>query len=701
MSGSRGGRAPREWSPAVTAESFHLLFNRHNFGNSGPPARIMFYSNRQWTDFGDPPLEAMRQAFGDRHPAVTVNIGETSYLIDFLRMQQIDLNRGAHRSIAWIDEAGKCFFPKLITGSDEEEVGGGGLIPNIRRPPGGTPRVPTPECFVPTFIRPPVATARARVTGIAHVDHDENDDAGPSSRPTPHAALPAVHLEDNNSSSTEPLDVADAAAAGDLQLGAATPKTTPLSANAATPNTPPPSGGAARQEDAATASTDARRKGKAAIVVVKMDKDEEKERLSLSLSSSAANRHHHHHHHHKRRRVLEEESGSSDSLPDEPGGPVQQCTSNINNKRMCPQIEAAGPGPSSNSSSCPRRGCPTRIPSPPPPTGPPPGFEHLDQTVRTIEVCKESGAYKAVAKMFNKGMKKVDPNAQIVSVCWISHAGPRGAARAKAFHRFSHLTASLRGDPNLRYAWYGTDPIALQRIIFHGFREVDTHGFTNIFGAGVYLYAEPFPHYSAALATPDASDEFRMLLCRVVVGNMERIEQGSRQCRPTSNLFDTGVDDCKDPKCYIIWNTRMNTHILPQYLITFKVYDQLTDTWRRRNLLRSQLLATAAMKSSAPVPMKSSAPVAANQLRNAIQEGFPWLFNQNPEPHPNASVSFVVLLNELKNHLPNSSLELLEGIYAEVKTGSLPRETLIHTLRGLCGDEVLRAVIDSLRDKFL
>ena len=55
------------------------------------------------------------------------------------------------------------------------------------------------------------------------------------------------------------------------------------------------------------------------------------------------------------------------------------------------------------------------------------------------------------------------------------------------------------------------------------------------------------------------------------MGNMEPVHPGSRQCHPSSEDFDSGVDDLLNPKHYIIWDMNMNTHIHPEYVVSFKV----------------------------------------------------------------------------------------------------------------------------------
>lgn len=62
-----------------------------------------------------------------------------------------------------------------------------------------------------------------------------------------------------------------------------------------------------------------------------------------------------------------------------------------------------------------------------------------------------------------------------------------------------------------------------------------------------------------------------MLLCRVILGNMEQVSPGSQQKYPSSNEYDSGVDDCLNPKRYVVWSSYLNTHIHPEYVVSFKL----------------------------------------------------------------------------------------------------------------------------------
>lgn len=76
---------------------------------------------------------------------------------------------------------------------------------------------------------------------------------------------------------------------------------------------------------------------------------------------------------------------------------------------------------------------------------------------------------------------------------------------------------------------------------------------------------------SARYCDADESGVRYMLFCRVVMGNMELVPAGSKQSHPSNENFDSGVDDLQNPRNYIIWDMYKNTHIYPEYVVSFKV----------------------------------------------------------------------------------------------------------------------------------
>lgn len=77
--------------------------------------------------------------------------------------------------------------------------------------------------------------------------------------------------------------------------------------------------------------------------------------------------------------------------------------------------------------------------------------------------------------------------------------------------------------------------------------------------------------FHSALSSEVDGDGLRhILLCRVIMGNMEAVCPGSTQFHPSSQKFDSGVDNVLAPRRFIVWSANMNSHIFPAFIISFK-----------------------------------------------------------------------------------------------------------------------------------
>lgn len=76
--------------------------------------------------------------------------------------------------------------------------------------------------------------------------------------------------------------------------------------------------------------------------------------------------------------------------------------------------------------------------------------------------------------------------------------------------------------------------------------------------------------FSSISSTVDEDGLRHLLLCRVIVGKAEEIPAGSNQFHPTSEEFDSGVDNLLSPNWFVIWPSHMNTHILPEFVVSFR-----------------------------------------------------------------------------------------------------------------------------------
>uniref|UniRef100_A0A453IKT7 PARP catalytic domain-containing protein n=1 Tax=Aegilops tauschii subsp. strangulata TaxID=200361 RepID=A0A453IKT7_AEGTS len=129
----------------------------------------------------------------------------------------------------------------------------------------------------------------------------------------------------------------------------------------------------------------------------------------------------------------------------------------------------------------------------------------------------------------------------------------------------------------------------------------------------------------AMLANADENGEAHIVLCRVLMGRPEAIPAGSSQLHPSSDDYDSAVDNMQNPQWYVVWSKDMNTRILPEYVVSFKCPSL--------HQMQGSSGATSALKKPSPV----------------------------------ARDMFPTLLAEIQRFVPSSKLETLQGTYNRFK----------------------------------
>lgn len=93
------------------------------FKKTGVPKRVMLYENGEWTDLPENVICSVRNDLEAKRAAIEVNCSGQHFVLDFLHMHRLDLETGVKTHLAWIDIAGKCFFPDSVGGEDLEQHG--------------------------------------------------------------------------------------------------------------------------------------------------------------------------------------------------------------------------------------------------------------------------------------------------------------------------------------------------------------------------------------------------------------------------------------------------------------------------------------------------------------------------------------------------------------------------------------------------
>ncbi|CAH9140352.1 unnamed protein product [Cuscuta epithymum] len=247
-----------------------------------------------------------------------------------------------------------------------------------------------------------------------------------------------------------------------------------------------------------------------------------------------------------------------------------------------------------------------------------------------------------------------DHNTSIEAVRRNAFPSSTKKAKLQAFEIFAKAAEESGGDgnANVRYAWFGASVEHINTILSHGFLpsmiKNGDHGY------GIYLSPDQFPLGSVKSAVADENGVRHILLCRVILGKTEEVPRGSRQWYPTTQEFVSGVDDSASPTNYIVWSTHMNTHILPLYLISFRVSSSTSGE----------------RTDAAEFPFRK--PTS------------PW-------------ISFPALLSALAKYLPPHTMRLISEQHKNYRERKISRHEMIQRMRRLAGDERLAAIIKAHR----
>ncbi|KAK6130557.1 hypothetical protein DH2020_035703 [Rehmannia glutinosa] len=261
----------------------------------------------------------------------------------------------------------------------------------------------------------------------------------------------------------------------------------------------------------------------------------------------------------------------------------------------------------------------------------------------------EQKGYAIVKNLFLSGLETLDRGATVTSIHQCARMGPLDKARLEVFSKQMEITKRARGESNMVFAWYGTSAKGVESILMHGFGLPSELSHSEGHGIGVHLSPIRSPQNSAMLSEMDENGEKHVILCRVILGKCEKVEAGSKQSYPSSVDYDTGVDDLNNPRWYTVWHANMNTHILPECVVSYR-----------------------------PVNMSGSVKP-----------------NTNWTPHP--SIFVAKLFSKLRNSLPLPRLQELQTLWGSCKEGKLGKDTFMRQLRSVVGDDVLRSTIQEIR----
>ncbi|KAL8091713.1 putative inactive poly [ADP-ribose] polymerase SRO2 [Apium graveolens] len=273
-----------------------------------------------------------------------------------------------------------------------------------------------------------------------------------------------------------------------------------------------------------------------------------------------------------------------------------------------------------------------------------------------IMVSQDTTLYETIARKLVSGLGDLGESFRVEAIHRNLFSGLIDQAKFHSFRMFQRaLERKNGGDANVKYAWYGGSKDEIHNILAYGFGHFTQPGATHLsFGSGVYLSPADFPIDSVQFAVEDDDGLKHILLCQVLLGNLELVHPGSQQSHPGSGEFDSGVDSLISPNKYIVWGTQMNTHILPQFVITFRAQS-----------------CTEGCQSIRVPPRRPTSP---------------W-------------IPFATLITSLAKILPPHAINLIVKHHRDNRENKISRHELIQRVRQIAGDKLLATVIRTYRNK--
>ncbi|KAK3223353.1 hypothetical protein Dsin_010378 [Dipteronia sinensis] len=161
--------------------------------------------------------------------------------------------------------------------------------------------------------------------------------------------------------------------------------------------------------------------------------------------------------------------------------------------------------------------------------------------------------HSGVKKIFLSGMGSSAKETRIVGIYKNLSSSLTGQARSSSFKIFKDaMTRKCGGNANVRYAWYGTARDEVREILSHGFSQLGkVAGNGETYGHGIHLSNAKFSMDSVLSSEIDENGLRHVLLCRVILGNMEKVPTGSGQFHPSIKDYDSGVDNLAAPSSYM------------------------------------------------------------------------------------------------------------------------------------------------------
>ncbi|URE29463.1 Poly(ADP-ribose) polymerase catalytic domain [Musa troglodytarum] len=301
-------------------------------------------------------------------------------------------------------------------------------------------------------------------------------------------------------------------------------------------------------------------------------------------------------------------------------------------------------------------------------------------TANILNLQRDSVSFALMEKLFLLGMPSFVEPENVVCICECVPEDTNGQVQYQAFESQLRSMREKRGNANAKHLWFGSTTQEILRILTYGFGSAVAPTAGAAFGSGIYLTPQHRPFSSVNLCSVDGNGVQCMLLCQVILGNMEQVRPGSLQNSPSSDEYDSGVDDHAAPTCFVVWASHANTRIHPRCVFIFRLppdlqeyFFDLSDVRFDKNPIRK-----------VPDFKRLSDPkqTLVSLAGHAINQQMP----------------YTSLLAEVRHHISPIEKELLFRHHLDFQKGALTVEKLLEKITLVLGDNLLVSTFKRARD---
>ncbi|KAL6642620.1 hypothetical protein ACP70R_020801 [Stipagrostis hirtigluma subsp. patula] len=328
----------------------------------------------------------------------------------------------------------------------------------------------------------------------------------------------------------------------------------------------------------------------------------------------------------------------------------------------------------------------------------PSAFNSLPQQAKLGELSRAQRTSEAVEKLLLQGMGAAIGPKDIIGVYRTPVLDDCGQSRYNLFKKQEHITGCHRGNANVRYAWLACSKSTVHEMMLNGVLQVHKPIKCPAYGNGTLLAPANRSDTCVNYSDVDENGIIHMMLCRVVMGNVEIVHHGSKQHRPSSDYFDSGVDDLKNPQHYIVWDMNLNSHIYSEFVVTIKLPSKIKDSLVTQEDCHNSSDVSLVLNSSSPDCMSEE----MNQRASPALGGrcaAPMLGDSMERAPSSPWMPFSMLFAAISTKVSPESMGLVISCYEEFKSKKISRADLVKKLRHIVGDRVLVSTIMRLQDK--